>query len=85
MINGTGRIGSYSNGNLTADQIRAEMKFRDYTTDQKMVTVHHDVVELSNKLDVVTEQNNMVLNALVKVMNYINGNASSTREYDNVA
>lgn len=85
MIEGTGRIGSYANGNLTADQIRSEMKFRDYSTDQKMVTVHHDIVELSNKLDVVTEQNNIIMDALVKVMNYINGRNSYSNEYNNVA
>ena len=85
MIEGTGRIGSYANGNLTADQIRSEMKFRDYSTDQKLVTVHHDIVELSNKLDVVTEQNNIIMDALVKVMNYINGRNSYSNEYNNVA
>ncbi len=85
MVEGTGRIGSYANGNLTADQIRSEMKFRDYSTDQKMVTVHHDIVELSNKLDVVTEQNNIIMDALVKVMNYINGRNSYSNEYNNVA
>ncbi len=83
MINGAGRIGSYSNGNLTADQIRAEMKFRDYTTDQKMITVHHDIVELSNNVEVVKEQNNIILEALAKIFNNTNGRCYS--DYNNVA
>ena len=84
MINAAGRIGGYGNTNMTADQIRAEMKFRDYTPDQKLMTIHNDVVQLNNKADVIQNQNNIMMEALAKLLGYEEHNAFSTG-FDRVA